>query len=104
MGPTPIMRLTFILLTLAFNSFAAGPLMFGVRGGLPFTNDSLTSSFSSLAATKRYEVGPTVGLRLPLGFSVEGDALFNRESLNPGGLNIGNLHYDSWQFPVMLKF
>src|SRR5204863_2987073 len=56
--------------------------------------------------TKRYEVGPTVGVKLPLGFSVEGDALFRRETVNfsPVQLFNASVHSDSWQFPVMLKY
>lgn len=43
---------------------------------------------------------------MPLGFSVEGDALYNRQSLNlsnVGGVNI-DTKSESWEFPVMLKY
>jgi hypothetical protein len=101
------MRSTLLLFAFALNTFAAGPILFGVRGGVPFNlNNTVTSGLSSLTSTKRMEVGPTLGVRLPLGFSIEGDALFRRETLNLGsfaGFN-PNVHSDSWEFPVMLKY
>jgi len=101
------MRSALLLFTFALNTFAAGPILFGVRGGVPFNiGDTLTSGLSSFSSTRRFEVGPTVGVRLPLGFSVEGDALFRRQTLNFGefaGFN-ANTHTDSWEFPVMLKY
>jgi len=101
------MRSIPLLFVFALNSFAAGPILFGVRGGVPFNvGDTLTSGLGSLTTTRRMEVGPTVGVRLPLGFSVEGDALFRRDTLKLGqfaGFN-PNIHSDSWEFPVMLKY
>jgi hypothetical protein len=102
------MRSILLVFPLAVNSFAAGPILFGVRGGVPFNAaDTITSSLTNAvgAATRPFEVGPTLGVHLPLGFSVEGDALFHRQSLN-FGLSTFNasLHSDSWEFPVMLKF
>jgi len=102
------MRALFLLFPLAINTFAAGPLIFGARGGAPFTSstDSLLGGLGNLSPTRRFVVGPTVGVRLPLGFSVEGDALFKRETLSLGQLSsfTASTHSDSWQFPVMLKF
>jgi len=103
------MRAFLLLFSITLNTFAAGPIIFGARGGVPFTNsnNSLTGALNSISPTQRYEIGPTVGVKLPLGFSLEGDALFNRETLNIGqfaGINVGSTHSDSWQFPAMLKF
>ena len=101
------MRSLLLLFAVALNSFAAGPMMFGVRGGMPFSfTESIASRLGSLPTTKRFEVGPTAGVRLPFGMSVEGDALYRRQSLNIGqlaGFN-ASTHSDSWEFPVMLKF
>ncbi len=101
------MRLFLLLFALAVNTFAAGPVTFGVRGGVPFNvADSLASRLGASSTTVHLEVGPTAGVRLPLGLAVEGDALFRRRTLNLGsfaGFNAG-AHADSWQFPVMLKF
>ena len=83
------MRSIPLLFVFALNTFAAGPILFGVRGGVPFNvGDTFTSGLGSLTTTRRLEVGPTVGVRLPLGFSVEGDALFRRQTLNLGSLSL----------------
>lgn len=105
------MRFPIALLAFAVQTFAAGPLIVGVRGGVPFVDpttgiSSLTGGLGGVTTSQRYEIGPTVGFRLPLGFSVEGDALFNRQSLNLSPLSgiTSGIHSDSWQFPIMLKF
>ncbi len=106
------MRTLIIVSALSFNAFAASPLIFGVRGGAPITNnnpvDTFSNSLGALSPTHRFEVGPTLGVRLPLGFSIEGDALYNRQSLDTGaqvlGLNQFSTSSSSWDFPVLLKF
>lgn len=103
------MRTFLLLFPLACNVLAAGPIIFGARGGVPFANttDSLTGALGAFSTTQRFAVGPTLGVRLPLGFSMEGDALFNRQTLNFGqfgGFTAASTHSDSWEFPVMLKF
>lgn len=102
------MRLFCGLFLLSMNVFAAGPIIFGGRGGATISDTpaSLASGFGGVNTSKAYVVGPTVGVRLPLGFAVEGDALYNRQNLNLtriGGFTAGT-HSDSWEFPVMLKF
>lgn len=102
-------KLLVVLAGGALSMFAqSGPVIFGARAGASFTNTfgGLTNQFGLSSPGREYLVGPTVGLRLPLGFSVEGDALFSWESLNLGqiaGFGL-NAHTDSWQFPVMLKY
>ncbi len=99
------MRTTLLLSLLSLNAFAAGPLIIGVRGGAPFGgNNTITNSLtSSLGLTqRRLEIGPTLGVRLPLGFSVEGDALYNRQTLDFA--QFASTSSSSWDFPVMLKF
>lgn len=98
-----------LLILLAVHSLTAGPVIFGARGGTSFGNsfDTVTRGLGVNSPSRNYLVGPTAGIRLPLGFSVEGDALFNRQSLNIGqfnGVTLGAAHTDSWEFPVMLKF
>jgi hypothetical protein len=96
----------------AASMFAAGPLIIGGRAGT-----ALTDSGNSVANTIRtnmlghnFAVGPTLGVKLPMGFSVEGDALYNRRSLGLGLGNLGNVipglnfNTDWWEFPVMAKF
>jgi hypothetical protein len=106
------MRAFLLLLAVASSGLAEGPVLFGVRGGTELTNNgniagTLLSGFGGPSSSHRYEIGPTVGLRLPLGFSVEGDALFTRQALGFGqfaGFSAVNTHVDTWEFPVMLKF
>jgi hypothetical protein len=102
------MRFLGGLLILSMNMFAAGPVMFGARGGASINDNanSVAGIASGGSLAKTYVVGPTVGVRLPLGFSVEGDALYNRQNLNLGqfGGFSAAAHSDSWEFPVMLKF
>jgi hypothetical protein len=98
------MRVPHLLLFVAavIPGFAAGPLIVGVRSGVPLsTQDSLTGSFSD---SKRFLIGPTLGVKLPLGFSVEGDALFRREKLLPVRIFDFGANFDSWEFPVMFKY
>lgn len=102
------MRSGFLLLLAAAHACFAGPLVFGGRGGTDLT-DTVARSLDRVGAGSlghNYVVGPTLGVRLPLSFSVEGDALFHRQSLGLGLAGLGglNTHSDSWEFPVMLRF
>ncbi len=90
---------------MALDAFAAGPLIIGVRGGAPFdSGNAITNAVrTALGATdRRFQIGPAVGVRLPLNFSVEGDALYNRQSLS--FFNFAGTTSSSWEFPVMLKY
>jgi hypothetical protein len=104
------MRAALLFLALCVSSFAANPVIFGGRGGTALTDNTGTAlgAVGSNILGHSYTVGPTVGVRLPMGLSVEGDALYNRRSLGLGlgNINIGGLktHSDWWEFPVMLKF
>jgi hypothetical protein len=106
------MRTVVVVLCLAANTFAAGPLIVGGRGGTAFNTTGSNNAFDFLTNDilgHNYAIGPTVGVRLPLNFSVEADALYNRRSLGFGLGNLGGLagdytHADWWEFPVMLKF
>ncbi len=99
------MRACLLLSLLSLNAFAASPLIFGVRGGAPFTDNNtiIGTVTNSLGVTeRRFQIGPTLGVRLPLGFSVEGDALYNRQTLDFA--RFASTNSSSWEFPVMLKF
>jgi hypothetical protein len=103
------MRALILLMPFAANAFGAGPLILGARGGVPFanTNDAVVNAIGGLGDSQTYKIGPTVGVKLPLGFSVEGDALFTRQTLRIGAFGgFGGLstNSDAWEFPVMLKF
>jgi opacity protein-like surface antigen len=88
-------------------------LIIGVRGGLPL-NDAIQSvQNGNLVSTSsdNYVVGPTLGVRLPLGLSVAGDALFTRLSISvntssssTSGAARVSASASSWEFPVLLRF
>ena len=99
------MRGCLLLAVLSLNAFAAGPLIIGARGGAPFSgNNTVTNAVTSGLgiAERRFQIGPTLGVKLPLGFSVEGDALYNRQALD--FFQFAGTTSTSWEFPVMLKF
>ena len=80
----------------------------GFKGGIPFTDALSTPTqpgtiLQYAQSTNRYVLGASVELHLPVGFSIELDALHssfqyqnatNSVSQNPG----------SWQFPLMAKY
>jgi hypothetical protein len=85
--------------------------MFGARGGTALTDNTgnAIGSITSNVLGHSYTVGPTLGVRLPLGLSVEADALYNRRGLGFGLSNLPSIagfstHADWWEFPVMAKF
>src|SRR4051794_37910198 len=103
-----MLRAVVVLSLSAASSFAAGPLIIGVRGGVPLTDilDAADNGRVS-TATKRYVVGPTLGLKLPIGFSVEADALFTRlrvTATDTANSRAVAVSANSWEFPIMLKF
>src|SRR4051812_15902078 len=107
--------------TLVITSFctlgiaSAQLVSFGVKGGV-----SLTDPDRYKGESKRYIVGPSVEVRLPLGFAVEVDALYRRvgssfsyifPTLNPDGtpanMTIANYNRqrgNSWEFPILAKY
>jgi hypothetical protein len=96
-----------LVFPLALSTFAANPIILGARGGMSITNSNDYLTNAAGLSNRSYAIGPTVGFRLPLGFSVEGDALFHRQTLGLpqiGGFNLLNTHQDSWEIPVMAKF
>lgn len=85
--------------------FAESPIIIGVRGGVPLGDvvHAVQSGSGISSSTDNYVVGPTLGVRLPLGLSVTGDALFTRLSVsaNSGSVSVSA---NSWEFPVLLRF
>jgi Outer membrane protein beta-barrel domain len=93
-------------------------LSFGIKGGVPTTDafsdhtatsvDVITHSFSS---SKNYVIGGTVELRLPLGFSVEADALYrplnlttNTQVLPLPPTALLSIDVNSVEFPILAKY
>ena len=80
----------------------------GFRGGVPFTDSfkTVNSAVSGDLLRNRpshWTLGPTFEVRLPAGFGVTLDALYNRlgfESANGQQAESGG----QWQFPAMLRY
>ncbi len=102
----------FLLTSIA----CAQPISFGIRGGVPFTgafSDVTTTSGSSFVRTfsnsNEFAIGPMVELHLPLGLSVEADALYQplnraQEINNSITLVTNATNVNSWSFPVLGKY
>jgi hypothetical protein len=89
--------------------FAESPIIIGVRGGVPLGDviHTVQSGSSISSSTDNYVVGPTLGVRLPLGFSVAADALFSRVNISTaatGTQGAISASASSWEFPVLLRF
>jgi hypothetical protein len=89
---------------------------FGIRGGIPLI-DPIHAGFipfefleQSSSANRRYTVGPTVELRLPHGFSLEVEALY--EPLGFAEVSVDaevidsyiHASADNWNFPLLAKY
>lgn len=101
---------TFICLALfAQIGFAQSPFIIGVRGGVPLGDviQTVQSGSSISSSTDHYVVGPTLGIRLPAGFSITGDALFTRLTLSTTSTSSSgsiSASASSWEFPVLLRY
>jgi opacity protein-like surface antigen len=112
-----LFRLIFISSLAGGCAFAQFPLSIGVKGGVgltdAFTNTTqtgvdLSSQFQS--TSKDYIVGPMIELRLPLHLAFEVDALYRPLNLTTTntvtgtGTFTGSQTYNSWEFPLLLKY
>ncbi|HYL75480.1 MAG TPA: outer membrane beta-barrel protein [Bryobacteraceae bacterium] len=103
-----------MLSTLAFGQ---RPFSVGIKGGVPWTDafsdttthgvDTITHAFSD---SKKFVIGPMVELNLPLGVSIEADALYrplNLTTMNtvlprPPLTFVNDI--SSWEFPILGKY
>lgn len=103
-----------LLLLLAAASAVAQPVSFGVRAGVPLTDffsavqNQLAiqgASFSFSANAKKYIVGPTIEVRLPLGLAIEFDALYRRLDYT-GNLRtiFESISGNEFEFPLLVKY
>jgi hypothetical protein len=101
----------FLLVSLA----SAQPISFGIRGGVPFTggfSDLTTTSGTSFVKmfsdSNEFEIGPMVELHLPLGLSVEADALYHplnlTQEISTTSIVRNSTNVSSWEFPIVGKY
>jgi hypothetical protein len=100
-----------MLLLIAADARAIGPLSIGVRGGVPILDAFKVASSGNLsysAVNKRYVVGPGVEIRLPFKTSITLDALYRKleysatEQAGAGSVARA-VTASEWGFPLMLK-
>jgi len=109
--------LFFCVTMLGTLAFAQRPLSVGLKGGVPVTDafsdttthgvDTLTRAFSD---SKNFVIGPMVELNLPLGLSIEADALYrplNLTTVNtvlprPAITFVNDIN--AWEFPILGKY
>lgn len=77
---------------------AAQPFGAGLKLGSTLTNSISAAESETIPNSATFIVGPYVELRLPLGFAIEGDALYY-PSLYSNAAGGGSV----WQFPILAK-
>ncbi len=110
----PILCAGLLLSLTASSSFAGQLFSVGVKAGVPFTdafnNDAYgipPGTFHSYSGSVGYLIGPMGEIHLPLGLSVEADALYRPLNLTvtgPVGVSVNNSSYSSWEFPILAKW
>ena len=101
--------LSIILFCAAVNSASAQLVSVGALGGLRLTN-----GFDFDDHSRIYDVGGSVEFRLPAGFAVEADALYQRIGYSYGSISVndavitaGNAFQERanlWEFPLLGKY
>lgn len=98
-----------LLLLLVGSAALAQPFSAGIKGGLPLTDFLSEVQGTSDIVTNHYLVGPEVEVRLPLGLSVEFDALYRHFSYTNVLGSVGNAvtsvgSSGNWEFPLVAKY
>jgi hypothetical protein len=101
-----------LLLFMSSVAVFAQPFSFGVKAGVPlsdFISAASNSEFNYTAPMQRYIVGGTAEVRLPIGFSIEFDALYRHLQLNGTAIGIlpalaSQASAGNWEFPLLLKY
>ncbi len=100
------MRPTLLGLIVLASGLNAQNISGGFRGGVPFTEafktiDTAVAGNLFKNRPGRWILGPTLEVRLPAGFGVTLDALYNRLGFESGGqAQTGG----QWEFPAMLRY
>jgi hypothetical protein len=103
----------FLAIFLVWPAFSQS-VSFGVKGGVPLTDAFSTSKgerVSYASVTRRYTVGPTAEIGLPLlGLRLEVDALYRRIGWNGSGIATplfeafqSTSRFGAWNFDALLK-
>jgi len=98
-----------LLLLLISGAALAQPFSAGLKAGLPLMDFLTDVQNGSTTATSRYLFGPEVEVRLPLGLSVEFDALYRHFSYTNILGSAGNAvtstgSSGNWEFPLVVKY
>jgi len=98
-----------LLLLLVGGAALAQPFSAGIKGGLPLTDFLSEVQGTSTTATDHYLIGPEVEVRLPLGLSVEFDALYRHFSYTNVLGSVGNSitsvgSSGNWEFPLVANY
>ena len=97
-----------LLLLLVCGAALAQPFSAGIKGGLPLTDFLNVVQGTSTTNTDHYLIGPEVEVRLPLGLSVEFDALYRHFSYTglsgPGNAVTSTGSSGNWEFPLVAKY
>lgn len=104
--PVSLSRTFCVLSLLVIAGFAAPAqiLELGVKVGAPL-NDLVDAQQDR---TVPFSIGGMASLNLPVGFSIEGNALYKRlgfrlDSSSIAGGRVEDRRFNSWEFPIMLK-
>jgi hypothetical protein len=102
------MKPLFLLLLIG-GAALAQPFSAGIKAGLPLTDFLSEVQGTSTTTTNRYLFGPEVEVRLPLGLSVEFDAIYRHFSYTNVLGSVGNSvtsigSSGNWEFPLVAKY
>jgi hypothetical protein len=97
------------LLLLLAGAALAQPVSFGLKAGVPLTDSLDVVQGATTAANGRRLIGPEVEVRLPLGLSVEFDALYRHFSYTNFEQFTGTTvtttgSSGNWEFPLVAKY
>lgn len=96
------------IVLLACQACLGQSISLGVKAGGRLTDD-LSSRSSATSESKRYTAGPMVEFGLPLGLSLEVDALYQRQGYRSRygsfmGASFSRVSANAWEVPVVLKY
>jgi len=82
------------------------PFSLGVKGGVRATDDF---QYAATSESRRYVVGPTVEVVLPLGFAISFEALYRRQGYSTGNstpLSSSSIREadNVWEFPLLARY